>query len=291
MPAAARRGAIRRRERTRLRRAYTTSRAWARALTPGVGTCLPDVVVIGGQRCGTTSLFRYLAAHPDVVTPRSKELNALSLHYGKGAGWYAGHFPAKLPHQRALEASPLYLVDPRVPARAAERLPDALYVALLRDPVERAYSHYLHNLEYAAESLGFVQALDAEPERLARARRLGLGSRRGIELFRNASYVTRGRYADQLERWLSFVPREQLLVVRSEDFFADPAATYGEVLDRVGLPPYDGVTFSRTNHWEDSGRTQLTPAVRARLETELAEPTERLTRMLGWTHGWSPLGA
>ncbi len=179
MPATTRHGALRRRERTRVRRAYTTSRAWVRSLAPGVGTALPDIVIVGGQRCGTTSLFRYLAAHPDVVTPRSKELNALSLHYGKGPGWYAGHFPAVLPHERALEASPLYLADPRVPARAAERLPDALFVALLRDPVERAYSHYLHNLEYAAETLSFVDALDAEPERLARARRLGLGTAAG----------------------------------------------------------------------------------------------------------------
>lgn len=287
MPATTRHGALRRRERTRVRRAYTTSRAWVRSLAPGVGTALPDIVIVGGQRCGTTSLFRYLAAHPDVVTPRSKELNALSLHYGKGPGWYAGHFPAVLPHQRALEASPLYLADPRVPARAAERLPDALFVALLRDPVERAYSHYLHNLEYAAESLSFVEALDAEPERLARARRLGLGSRRGIELFRNASYVTRGHYAEQLDRWMSFIPREQLLVVRSEDFFADPATTYDEVLRRAGLRPFDGVAFRRTNHWEDSGETQLTPAVRARLEAELSDADERLTALLGWSHGWS----
>lgn len=286
MPAT-RDGALRRRERTRVRRAYTTARAWTRALTPGVQGCLPDVVVIGGQRCGTTSLFRYLAAHPDIVRPRSKELNALSLHYGKGAGWYAGHFPGKQPHQRALEASPLYLADPRVPARARERLPDALFVALLRDPVERAYSHYLHNLEVAAEKLSFVEALDAEPGRLAAAERAGLGSRRGIELFRNASYVQRGQYAVQLERWYDQVPASQLLVVRAEEFFAHPEVVYSEIVDRLGLPAFDGVTFSRANHWDDDPETQLTPAVRSRLEEAFAASNTRVAEMLGWADTWN----
>ncbi|MDQ2758281.1 MAG: sulfotransferase domain-containing protein [Actinomycetota bacterium] len=284
---ASRDGAYRRKSRTRLRRAYTTGRAWVRSLTPGIEGSLPDVIVIGGQRCGTTSLFRYLAAHPDVVTPRSKELNALSLHYGKGADWYAGHFPAKGPSQRALEASPLYLADPRVPSRAAERVPDALFVALVRNPVERAYSHYLHNLEYDAEELSFVDALAAEDERLHEARRLGLGSRRGIELFRNASYVSRGLYAEQIERWHAHVAPEQLLVVRAEDFFADPAATYDEVLTRAALPPHDGVTFSRTNHWDDDQETQLTPAVRARLEEQFADSNEKIRQLLGWTESWN----
>ena len=275
MPAA-RDGALRRRERTRLRRAYTTARAYARALTPGVEGSLPDVVVIGGQRCGTTSLFRYLAAHPSVITPRSKELNALSLHYDKGSDWYAGHFPRRRPGQVAMEASPLYLADPRVPSRAARRLPEALYVALLRDPVQRAYSHYLHNLEYHAEKLSFVDALDAEPHRLAEARRQGIGSRRGIEIFRNSTYVLRGQYADQLERWLEHVPTERLLVARSEDFFADPQVVYDEVLHRAGLPAHDGVSFSRTNHWADEAETQLTPAVRARLEEEFQDSNARV---------------
>ncbi|MDQ2758544.1 MAG: sulfotransferase domain-containing protein [Actinomycetota bacterium] len=269
-----------------MRRAYTTTRAWVRSLTPGVGGSLPDIVVIGGQRCGTTSLFRYLAAHPDVVTPRSKELNALSLHHGKGSGWYAGHFPATGPGQRALEASPLYLADPRVPARAAERLPDALFVALLRDPVERAYSHYLHNLEYDAERLPFADALAAEDERVREALSLGLDTRRGIELFRNATYVGRGLYAEQLERWFAHVPPEQVLVWRSEDFFADPATVYAEVLRRAGLSPYSGVTFARTNHWADDSETQLTAAVRAKLEEQFADSNDRVRSLLGWAQSW-----
>lgn len=82
-------------------------------------------------------------------------------------------------------------------------------------------------------------------------------------------------------------PPRQLLVVRAEDFFSDPAVTYAEVLTRAGLRPHEGVTFSRTNHWDDDQETQLTPAVRARLEGRFAESNDRLRQLLGWTESWN----
>lgn len=288
MPAP-RKGAFRLRQVTRLRRSYTTTRAYVRSMTPSVTGLLPSIVIIGSQRGGTTALFRYLAEHPQVVAPRSKELNALSLHYDKGEGWYRGHFPTTSESVRALEASPLYLADPRVPARAAARLPHAHFIALLRNPVERAYSHYLHNLEYGFEQLSFVDALDAEGERLLEADRRGLGSRRGMEIYRNFSYVLRGCYASQIEQWQMHVPPSRLTVLRSEDFFADPKGTYDDLLRRLDLDPHDGVAFTRINHGDDDAQTQLTDGVRRRLEEEFAESNARLTSLLGWSDTWSKL--
>ncbi len=286
-----RKGAYRRRQITRLRRAYTTTRAYARSMTPSVDGMLPDIVIIGSQRGGTTSLFRYLSVHPQIVTPRSKELNALSLHFDKGEAWYRGHFQAPAAGMQAVEASPLYLVDPRVPQRAATRLPNAQFVALLRNPVDRAYSHYLNNLEYGFEDLPFVDALAAEPTRLAEARRLGMDSRRGIELFRNSSYVLRGKYTPQIERWRQHVPPSRLTVLRSEDFFADPKLLFDQLLERFSLDPFADLTFRPVNHWDDDSQTQLTPTVRRQLEHEFAISNAGLATLVGWSGTWSALNA
>lgn len=281
-----RRGAVRRRYVNEAKHAVTMSRAWARNLTPGLAGDLPSIVIIGVQRGGTTSLFRYLGAHHQIVAPRTKELNYLSLHYGNGTGWYRGHFPRLPEGIRTMEASPLYLVDPRVPPRAAAALPAAQFVALLRNPVERAYSHYLHNLEHGIEPLRFVDALEAEPERMARAQRMGLSTRRGLMLMRNASYAHRGMYADHLDRWYQHVARDRVHVLRSEDLFSDPENTFNALLAKMGLEPASGVAFKRMNHWEDDEVTQLTPEVRHQLDERFRGPNDRLASMLGWTHTW-----
>ena len=281
-----RRGAVRRRYVDAAKHMVTMGHAWLRQVTPGVEGTLPTIVVTGVQRGGTTSLFRYLCSHHQVVEPLSKELNYFSLYYGRGPQWYRGNFPALTRGQITVEASPLYLVDPRVPERAATDLPDAHFVAMLRNPTERAYSHYLHNLEHGIEPLSFADALDAEPERLERARRLGIESRRGFALMRNASYMHRGRYPEHLQRWYDNIPPERLHVIRSEDLFSDPETVLNPLFAQVGLGPDPTIVFRRTNHWDDDEHTQLTPELRHRLDESFAGPNELLASMLGWGSTW-----
>jgi hypothetical protein len=116
-------------------------RAWTRAVLPGPVGALPDFLIIGGQRCGTTSLHHYLAAHPAVRPATGKELQFFSIHHGRGERWYRAHFPPPSPGTHSFEASPYYLFHPSVPARVAATLPAGRFIALLRDPVVRAYSH------------------------------------------------------------------------------------------------------------------------------------------------------
>jgi hypothetical protein len=255
-----------------LRRAVRAGRAWAHAAVPdglpGAPGRLPEFLIIGAQRCGTTSLYRYLAAHPSVRTASGKELQFLSLHHRRGRRWYRGHFPSRPPGVQSFEASPYYLFDPDVPARAAELLPDARFVALLRDPVERAYSHYLHSRAYGVEPLSFADALDAEPARLAAG---------GHSARRRYSYVARGRYAEQLERWFARVPRERVLVLRTERLSAD----YPRVLDFLGLEPHTpDLTTRHTRRADPAGETQLTPELRARLAAEFAPHEAALAALL-----------
>ncbi|MDG4780904.1 sulfotransferase [Micromonospora sp. WMMD961] len=269
-----------------LRRGVRATRAWGRAVRPGEPRPLPDFLVIGGQRCGTTSLYHHLAAHPRVRVASGKELQYFSVHHGRGARWYRGHFPRLAPDQRTFEASPYYLFHPSVPQRVAATLPQARFVALLRDPVQRAYSHYLHTRSYGLEPLSFVDALDAEEERLARATRGGPNTRAAHRALRNHSYAARGRYAEQLERWFAHVPRDRIHVARTEDLHADPARTYGAILDFLDLPAFTPEAFTRHTRRVDEGASQLTPELRDRLAGYFAPYNADLAALLDWPDPW-----
>ena len=248
-----------------VRRAVRAGRAWSRAALPGPIGRLPEFLIIGGQRCGTTSLYRYLAAHPSVRPATGKELQFFSLHHRRGERWYRAHFPVRPPGVRSFEASPYYLFDPDVPARAAAMLPQAKFIALLRDPAERAYSHYLHSKAYGVEPLSFADALDAEPARLA------TGDHTARRRF---SYVARGRYAEQLSRWLDHIPRERLLVVRTEDLNAH----YPQILGFLGLDAMPAPAERHTRRPADS--PGLTPQLRARLDRTFAADQKALATLL-----------
>ncbi len=249
-----------------VRRAVRAGRAYGRAVLPLPLGRLPEFVIIGGQRCGTTSLYRYLAAHPSVRPATGKELQFLTLHHRRGLRWYRGHFPVRPPGVLSFEASPYYLFDPAVPARAAALLPPSTrFVALLRDPAERAYSHYLHSRSYGVEPLSFEEALDAEPARLAAG---------GHKARRQFSYVARGRYAEQLTRWYDHIPPSSLLVVRTEEL----NARYGDILSFLGLPAAPVPAERHTRRPVNS--PDLTPDLRERLAGEFADDQRRLAELL-----------
>lgn len=245
---------------------------------------LPDFLIIGGQRCGTTSLFEYLCRHPSVCRPVEKELQFFTYRFERGVAWYRCHFPtaAAAAGRKVFEATPYYLLHDQAPARAGSVVPGARLVALLRNPTERAYSHYQHNVLRGTEPLTFEAALDAEAERLDRADD-GTAS---VAHHKRHSYVTRGRYAEQLDRWLAFYPREQLLVLFSEDLYRDPGATYAQVLDFLGLPSHSLAEYqvhTRRGAW--SGPPLAAPT-RARLETSFGPHNTRLAGLLGTAPPW-----
>src|SRR4051794_20653441 len=137
---------------------------------------MPTFLIIGGQRCGSTSLFSYLARHPAVGRSRGKEVHFFTLEYERGLAWYRSHFPTRLTvasTRRRLgvdmiagEATPYYLFHPLAPYRVQAVLPEARLIAVLRDPVDRAYSHYQHEVALGVETLGFAEAVEAESDRL-----------------------------------------------------------------------------------------------------------------------------
>ena len=250
---------------------------------------LPDFIIIGAQKAGTTSLYAYLSAHPQVRPGLFKEAHFFDLRFDLGERWYRSVFPlrARLNRAHAItgEASPYYLFHPLAAERAASVVPHARLIVLLRDPVERAWSHYRHEVAAGHEQLSFLAALEAESRRLAGAEeavRTGT-SPELAENHRRFGYVARGRYADQLERWFSVFGRDQVLVLRAEDLFGDPAETWRRTQEFLGL---------RHALHEDFAAHNAQPSVnfpagaRELLDEAFRKPNEDLAALLGPEFTW-----
>ena len=246
----------------------------------------PDFIIIGAQRGGTTSLHAYLSAHPQVVTAATKELHFLTDRYERGLDWYLGQFPRQLPpHVITGEATPYALFHPLAPQRLLEIAPEAKAIVLLRNPVDRAYSHFLLERSRGDETLDFTAALDAEMERLnGEEARLASDPTYVSDLHKHASYVARGEYARQLERWFHVFPRAQILVVRSEDLYERSAQALTQVMEFLAIDPDVPIPFTTRN--QTSG-PPLDPAISRRLSNHFAPLNARLADLLGWDPDWS----
>ena len=250
---------------------------------------LPDFLIIGGQRCGTTSLYYYLRAHPQVLPALAKEVHFLTLHWSRGEGWYRARFPLrarKTGRRRpplTFEATPYYLFHPMAAARAAELLPEVKLLVLLRDPVTRAWSHYRHMVRLGLEPLSFEEAIAQEPTRLAgEVERIHSDPDYDAVRYRRYSYLARGAYAEQLHRWLAQFPADRFLVLHSERLLADPASCYGKVLGFLGLPAWTPSAFPL--HTRNPRVSPGMPSgIRRRLEEHFAPATRELEELLRTT--------
>ena len=253
-------------------------------LRMGQPRALPGAVILGAQKCGTTSLHGYLVQHPGVIPPLRKEVHYFDLNYPRGEAWYRAHFGRTEEAGLNLDASPYYLFHPAVPARLHALLPDAKLVVLLRDPVRRAYSHYWHERAKGREKLEFAEAIAAEPGRIASAEaRLADGSLDRSADHQHFSYLARGRYAEQLERWFATYPRERIRVLRFEDFVQDPLAALNGTLEFLGLPPAASVRLEARNARR---YPPMQEATMARLREYFEPHNRRLVALLGRTFGW-----
>ncbi len=257
---------------------------------------LPEFLILGGQRCGTTSLFRYLEHHPSIASAYRKEVGYFCSNSDRGESWYRAHFPTERVRAASLratgtplvvgEATPYYLLHPAAAARAAALVPDAKLIVLLRNPVERAFSGYGLQRAIGTEDLSFADAIDREDARLAgeEERLLADPGYRSLS-HRHHSYRARGRYAEQLERWFAVFPRDRFLILSSEQFFADPAAAVRQVVEFLGLPDRPLPAFRVPP--SSATRSPIESGIREQLAAEFAEPNRRLYELLGVDYGWN----
>lgn len=257
---------------------------------------LPGFLIVGAERCGTTSLWNALRQHPAIfnaVLPR-KELHFFDYQYERGLDWYQCHFPLKAlaglaarnagAPPVAFEASPYYMFHPLAPARIHQDLPGVKLIAMLRDPVARAYSAYSLRVSRGYEKETFEHALELEDSRLAgEDQRLAADPSYVSFSHRHYAYRARGEYIDHLERMDKIFGRERIYIVESADFFADQEKVYHDVLDFVGLPHRGHPVVERR---QPRSRPPMPEAARQALEEHYRPYDERLAAWLGREPSW-----
>lgn len=256
---------------------------------------LPDYLVIGAQRCGTTSLQDALTTHPNITSARlMKGVHYFDTAYTNGLEWYQSHFPTRLWADIRLrttgfplhvgEASPYYIFHPLALDRIARDLPESKLILLLRDPVERTISHHKHETRRGNEELGLEDALDAEPERLAgEVEKVRADSGYNSHPLQTYSYAARSRYAGQVKRLFELFDRDQLLILPSERFFDEPAPTFARIVEFIGAPAFQPATFPQMN----ATKTDAIPdRVIDRLQQEFTASNEELFDLVGERYPW-----
>jgi hypothetical protein len=249
---------------------------------------LPDYIIIGVQKGGTSSLFRYLTRHPKVLPGYKKEVKFFDGRYAKGIDWYRYNFPLVSqmsdPHAQTGEASPSYVFHPLVPQRIKESLPNIKLILLLRDPVARAYSHYQGNLRKGHEKLSFREAIEQEENRLEGEREKIIADQT-YPMYRYLvfSYLSRGVYIDQLRNWFKSFPREQILILRSEDFFNNPPKVFQRVLTFLGLPDWELDNYDIFNF---GSYEKMDHRMENELKTYFHHHNQELYEYLGLNFNW-----
>jgi hypothetical protein len=278
-------------------RAYGIATAGARPL--------PDFLLIGAKRGGTTTLYYTLLGHPQVLpqwpsaglVPKrndTKGVHYFDAHPDRSVRWYRSHFASERERRRVGagdrvvtgEGSPYYLYHPCAAARAAHVVPDARILVLLRHPIERTFSHFREQTRNGIETLSFEDAIDAEARRTAgEEERLIADPRYHSYAHEQQSYVRQSEYARGLRRWLEHYPREQIFVGRSEDFYEDPQRVYDQIAEFLGLRSH---RLADVAPWNVAPSSTMDPSTRARLEEHFAPHVAELEALTGRRFGWAP---
>jgi len=249
----------------------------------------PSFLLVGGQRCGTTSLYRALLQHPSIVSATfHKGVNYFDVNYERGPRWYRGHFPLRRPGTTtgplAFDASGYYMFHPHAPRRIVHDLPDVKIVAMVRDPVERAYSAYQHELMRGFETEQFATALELEDDRvLPELERMLNDESYQSSTHRHQAYRRRGEYAQQLQPFISALGPTHVFVMESERFFEDPQHEYAGLLQFLRLAEVGTTRFDRYNA---RARSPLDEGLRQELRDHFASHDDALAGLLGRQPRW-----
>jgi hypothetical protein len=247
---------------------------------------LPAAVIVGAQKAGTTQLYSYLATHPRIFPAAQKEVNYFTTHVQRPVDWYRSQFPLR--RQMAavggltIDASPSYLPVPHALRTMHSVLPDAKIIAILRDPVSRAFSHYQHAKTRGRDPRSFEQAVNDE------LREGQFPPQLGVALHPDArpqlGYLGRSYYALQLELLLALYPRNRVMIIDSADLFQDTGETCQRVFEFLGIEPCaiePGKVYNRGYYKE-----KIDPQVAVQLCEHFRPYDELLLQLLGRPFCW-----
>ena len=255
---------------------------------------LPDFIIIGAQRAGTTSLYNYIINHPWASPAFIKEVHYFDNNFHHGTDWYRAFFPTILykQYKRIIthnqfvtgESSPFYLCHPHAARRIKTLLPEIKLIVILRNPVDRAYSHYHHHVQLGIESLSFEEAISQEPNRLTGEYEHMVADHDYYSYnYQAYSYLTRGIYADQLTSWFSFFDSSQLLILDFAGLQKTPQNIMGIVNSFLGLPSRELREYPK---FHESSYLPMKESTRQQLNNYFMPHNHRLSQITGMEYNW-----
>jgi len=253
---------------------------------------LPEFIVIGAQKAGTTSLFYYLSQNPRLVPSNKKEVHYFDGgldpnhdDYLRGESWYRSHFPTaylKKDKRIPFEATPSYLFHPDVPQRIHQLIPDVKMIVLLRNPTDRAISQYFHECRKYREKLSITDALEMEEERLKPI--LEKGDYKNPAFFRY-SYKLRGHYFEQLTRYYNYFNKKQFLILNSEYFFSQTEPALEKIFNFMQVD-FDPSHYDLGAKHVSKNKVEVDKEVYTYLNDYFKPHNDKLYELLGESYSW-----
>ena len=243
---------------------------------------LPTIFIIGVQKGGTTSLLTDLIQHPEIIAPKYKEtfyFNDVN-NFNKGLNWYKSHFPLNLSNKiKTIDASANYFESIDAAKKIKEVVPDAKIILLLRNPVDRAFSHYKMAVKRGFEKLSFEAALESEQSRIEYGKSMGEHN----YAFQKLGYASKGKYSDFLPSWLNQFNKDEILILSSEEYFNTPKKTLEQIVHFLNLNPF---SFDTVN-WKNKGNSEtINETTKSNLEEYFKPYNEELYNLLGKKLTW-----
>jgi hypothetical protein len=247
---------------------------------------MPNFLIIGCQRCGTTSLFNYIVEHPHILRPTRKEIHYFDLHYNQGVDWYRSHFHVSYLRKGFItgEASPYYIFHPHALRRIAETFSDVKLIVILRNPVDRAYSHYQHEVKLGVEDLNFKEALDSEYGRIKEEiDNMLIDEYLNSFNHRHFTYVSRGYYFEQIKRVYEYFSKDQTLIVENGELLKEPQKVLKSVFRFLDVSDWK---LEIERKYNVGSYDEMDQILRQRLISIFKNPNEELYNLLDEDFGW-----
>ena len=256
---------------------------------------LPDFLIIGAAKSGTTSLFEHLIKHPSIFPPLAQQPNFFTSNFHNGESWYRSYFPSiitknitqTIKKKKFLtgEASTQYYWYPHAAKRAKSLLPNAKIILLLRNPIDRSYSQYQMEFSKGNEELiSFEDAIEQENERIKDEYDKMLHDENYYSnQYTIQSYITKSIYVNYIEEWFKYFPREQFLFLNSEDFNSNTSKVYKQTLNFLNVSEID---FKKYEVFRAAKYQEMNPSTRKKLSEFFKPHNEKLYKLINQNFHW-----
>ncbi len=254
---------------------------------------LPDFIIIGSAKSGTTSLYSYLIQHPSIFPSEIKEITFFNYKSEIKIDEYRSYFPSKftkfvvkfLMKKKFVtgEASTAYFIDPTVPEKVKKIIPDVKLIAILRNPVDRAFSSYFSQLRVKNEKIPFEEAIEEESQRRSITVQKIINPN-NESISSNPPHLYTGIYHIHIKKWLEFFPREQIFIINSDELKKEPVKILNQVFQFLDLDPYNPKDLRLKNVGEYN--IKMNSKMRKKLVEYFKTHNEQLSQLLGRKFDW-----